>query len=61
MDGLISAVGNGFASLISTAFGSIGGALRAIVAMANGALPGGSLAIAVFAGLLVVAWVLAKR
>jgi hypothetical protein len=61
MDGLAHAVGNGIASLISTAFGTIGGALRAIVGAANGALPGGTLAIAVFAGLLVLAWILAKR
>jgi hypothetical protein len=61
MDGLVSTVGNGIASLIAAAFGAIGGALRAIVSSANSALPGGSLAMVAFAALLVLAWILAKR
>jgi hypothetical protein len=61
MDGLLRAVGDGITSLFSTAFEGIGGALRAIAGQADATLPGGALAAVVFVGLLIGAWILAKR
>lgn len=61
MDGLAGAVGNGITTLVRTAFDAFGGAIRGIVAMAEGALPGGWLLPLVFVGLLIGGWVLAKR
>lgn len=54
-------MGNGIAGLVSTAFDTIGGTLRFIVASANDALPGGLLPLVVFGGLAGLAWLLAKR
>jgi len=61
MDGLLRAVGGGIASLVATAFETIGGALRAIVRGAEAVLPGGWLLVVAFLVLLAGAWVLAKR
>ncbi|HET7727913.1 MAG TPA: hypothetical protein VFK54_11385 [Candidatus Limnocylindrales bacterium] len=61
MDGLLRAVGGGIASLVDTAFETIGGALRAIIRGAETALPGGWLLVVAFVVLLAGAWVLAKR
>jgi hypothetical protein len=61
MDGLARAVGNGIAGLVATAFDAIGGTLRLIVSSATSAAPGLTLPIVVFAALVVIAWVFAKR
>ena len=61
MDGLGRTVGDGVASIVATAFDTIGGTLRFIVGSANAALPGGLLPLIVFGGLASLAWVLAKR
>jgi hypothetical protein len=61
MDGLARAVGDGITGLVSTAFAAIGGTIRAIVDSANSAVPGGFLPVVVFAGLLGLAWYLARR
>jgi hypothetical protein len=61
MDGLSRSVGDGIGSLVSTAFDTIGGTLRFIVASANEALPGGLLPLVVFSGLASLAWFLARR
>jgi len=49
------------ASLVATAFDTIGGTLRFIVGSANEALPGGLLPLVVFGGLAGLAWFLARR
>jgi hypothetical protein len=54
-------VGNGVGSVVSTAFDTIGGTLRFMVASANEALPGGLLPLVVFGGLASLAWFLARR
>jgi hypothetical protein len=61
MDGLARTVGNGIAGLVATAFDVIGGTLRSIVNSATGAMPAGYLLILVFAVLLLIAWVFARR
>jgi len=61
MDGLGRAVGDGITSLVSTAFDTIGGTIRAIIASASAALPGPLLPAVVFVGLLALAWFLIKR
>jgi hypothetical protein len=57
----IQSIGNGIAGLVGGAFEVIGGTLRGMMASADAALPGGMLALVVFAGLVVTAWTLAKR
>jgi hypothetical protein len=57
----IQSIGDGIAGLVSGAFEVIGAALRGMVASADAALPGGLLALVVFAGLVATAWTLAKR
>lgn len=61
MDGLSRTVGGGVGSVVETAFDTIGGTLRFIVASANAALPGGLLPLVVFGGLAGLAWFLARR
>jgi hypothetical protein len=61
MDGLARTVGNGLSSILATAFEVIGGTLRWMVGSATNALPGYTLLILVFASLVVVAWVFARR
>jgi hypothetical protein len=60
VDGLSRSVGNGVGSLVSTAFDTIGGTFRFIVASANEALPGGLLPLAVIGTLAGIAWFLRR-
>jgi hypothetical protein len=57
----IGSIGNGIAGLVGGAFEVIGSTLRGMVASADAALPGGMLALVVFAALVATAWTLAKR
>jgi hypothetical protein len=61
MDGFGRTVGDGVASVVATAFDTIGGTIRFIVGSANAALPGGLFPLVVFGGLAGLAWFLAKR
>lgn len=61
MDDLLRAIGDAITNLFTNAFQAIGGALRGLVDAANQALPGGLLAVVVFVGLVIAAWMLAKR
>jgi hypothetical protein len=61
MDGLGRTVGDGVGGLVANAFDTIGGTLRFMIASANAAVPGGLLPVIAFAGLLGLAWFLAKR
>jgi hypothetical protein len=61
MNGLSRTVGDGVASLVASAFDTIGGTIRFIVGSANAALPGGLFPLVAFFGLAGLAWVLAKR
>ena len=61
MGDFIQSIGDGIAGLVSGALLAIGATLRGMVASADAALPGGMLALVVFAGLMVTAWTLAKR
>jgi hypothetical protein len=61
MDGLARTVGNGISGLVSTAFDAIGGTIRALFSMAQGALPGGVLFLVGFVIVVGLLWVWAKR
>lgn len=61
MDGFAQAIGQGISGLVAGSFAVIGDTLRGIVDTMNRALPGGMLALVVFAVLTVAAWQLAKR
>jgi hypothetical protein len=61
MDGFIQAIGAGISGLVVGSLSFIGQTLRGIVAALDHALPGGLLALVVFAVLAVSAWQLAKR
>jgi hypothetical protein len=61
MDGFGRAVGDGVASVVATAFDTIGGTIRFIVGSANAAVPGGLFPLVVFGALAGAAWFLAKR
>lgn len=61
MDGFIHTIGEGVSGLVVGSFTFIGQTLRGMVATLDAALPGGLLAAAVFVGLVVAAWQLAKR
>ncbi len=61
MGDFIQAIGDGIAGLVTGALQVIGATLRGLVASADAALPGGMLALVVFAVLVVTAWTLAKR
>jgi len=61
MEGLGNVVGNGITSLVSTAFEVIGGTVRAIFGMAQGALPGGLLFVVGFIVAVAILWQFAKR
>lgn len=60
MDSLSQSVGNGIASLVATAFDTIGGTLRFIVGSANEAIPGGLLSLVVIGGLAGLVWLLRR-
>jgi hypothetical protein len=60
VDGLSRSVGNGIGSLVSTAFETIGGTIRFMVASANEALPGGLLPLVVIGSLAGLAWFLRR-
>jgi hypothetical protein len=61
MDGLGNIVGNGITSLVSGAFDVIGGTIRAMFGMAQGALPGGLLFVVAFIVIVAIFWQFAKR
>ena len=61
MDGLGRTVGNGISDLVSTAFDAIGGTIRALFGMAQGALPGGILFVVGFVIVVGLLWVWARR
>jgi hypothetical protein len=61
MEGLGRTVGNGISGLVSTAFDVIGGTIRALFGMAQGALPGGLLFVVGFVVVVGLLWLWAKR
>jgi hypothetical protein len=61
MDGLSRTVGDGVASVVATAFDTIGGTIRFLVGSANAAVPGGLFPLVAFFTLAGLAWFLAKR
>lgn len=61
MEGLGRTVGNGITSLVSTAFEAIGGTIRALFNMAQGALPGGALFLLGFVVVVGLLWYWARR
>jgi hypothetical protein len=61
MDGLGRTVGNGISGLVSTAFDAIGGTIRALFGLAQGALPGGVLFLVGFVIVVGLLWMWAKR
>jgi hypothetical protein len=61
MEGLGRTIGNGISGLVSFAFDAIGGTIRAMFNMAQGALPGGLLFVVGFVIVLAALWMWAKR
>ena len=59
--GLVRTIGDGISGLLSGAFDAIGAAVREIVGIFSGFLPGVWLPVVVVAVLLIVGWNLAKR
>lgn len=61
MGEFIQTIGWGISGLVTGSLRAIGDVLRGMVDAANSALPGGLLFVAVFCGLLLAGWTLAKR
>ena len=61
MGGFVDAIGDGLTGLVGGAFGTIGGALRGIVAAGEQALPNGLFWLLLFVLAVGAAWTLAKR
>jgi hypothetical protein len=61
MDGLARTVGNGISGLVAGAFEVIGGTIRTLFGMAQGALPGGVLFLVGFVVVVGLLWMWAKR
>lgn len=59
--GLVRTIGDGIAGLVGGAFAAMGAAVREIVGIFSGFLPGIWLPVVVVAVLLIVGWNLAKR